>query len=395
MGAKKAKAKKGPKGKKARAKAKLEQVWGEHVDEEARQASKFRKGKSKFETNNTATQQHHKKEKEVDPLSRNRRGLKTSFESFLERRDNVYQKELEQKQQRQYAHQKKHRRYTIEHDGSSDDDDDSGSEDEAMDGVDRNGGSLSYLLKRINGPKKSSSRKLTAESDDDDDDDSIVSNDTDSDDGTESVSSSSSHYQQSHSDSDDNMDMDDDEEDVGLPKGTVEDPYEAHFSKQPLPQLDTTNNTNLMPHLSNSSKVDTSSLLSSSVQVHLSGPILDSWKALTSALPDKTKPRKVWRAFARGPQQHTRQILSRNWNSVNRSALKRGQRDKSENENDIRLSSLQQVLYPAISNYADVLISMESRQVSVLIYFVLEKYLHRCGHGISQLFYTLNRTEPQ
>ena len=380
MGAKKAKAKKGPKGKKARAKAKLEQVWGEHVDEEARQASKFRKGKSKFETNNTATQQQHKKEKEVDPLSRNRRGLKTSFESFLERRDNVYQKELGQKQQRQYAHQKKQKRYNIEHDGSSDDDD-SGSEDEEMDGVDRNGGSLSYLLKRINGPKKSSSRKLTAESDDDDDDDddddSIVSNDNDSDDDTESVSSSSSHSQQSHSDSDDNMDMDDDEDDVELPKGTVEDPYEAHFSKQPLPQLDSKDNTKLMPHLSNSSKVDTSSLLSSSVQVHLSGPILDSWKALTSALPDKTKPRKVWRAFARGPQQHTRQILSRNWNSVNRSALKRGQRDKSENENDIRLSSLQQVLYPAISNYADVLISMESRQVSVLIIsLALVEYLY-------------------
>ena len=131
------------------------------------------------------------------------------------------------------------------------------------------------------------------------------------------------------------------------------------------------------------------------MQVHLSGPILDSWKALTSALPDKTKPRQVWKAFARGPQQHTRQILSRNWNSVNRSALKRSQRDKDENENDIRLSPLQQVLHPAISNYADVLISMESRQVSVLISFTLVKYLHHCGHGISQSLYTLHHTESQ
>ena len=97
MGAKKPKVKKGPKGKKARAKAKLEQVWGEHVDEEARQASKFRKGKSRLTPTTTTQQQRHQKEKEVDPLSTNRRGLKTSFESFLERKDNLYQHEQEQK----------------------------------------------------------------------------------------------------------------------------------------------------------------------------------------------------------------------------------------------------------------------------------------------------------
>lgn len=378
MGAKKTKVKKGPKGKKARAKAKLEQVWGEHVDEEARQASKFRKGKSRLapsstETNATQQQKRHVKEKEVDPLSRNRRGLKTSFESFLERKDNLYQNEQAQKQQRQYnAHHKKHKRYNnTANDGSSDDDDDdSGSEDDdMMGGVDSNGGSLSYLLKRINGPKKSSSsNKYAAESDDDD---SLVSNDADSDDGAGSVSSASSSSQESHSDSDDDMDMDDEEEDldVDLPKRIAEDPYEAHFSKKPLPQLDSKDNTNLMPHLAKSAKVDTSSLLSSSTQVHLSGPILDSWESLTNALPDKTKPRQLWRAFGKGLQQHTRQVLSRNWNSVNRSALKRSQRArKSEDENDIGFSPLQQVLYPALSNYADVLISMESRQVSVFIF---------------------------
>jgi len=367
MGAKKPKVKKGPKGKKARAKAKLEQVWGEHVDEEARQASKFRKGKSRLtpatETTTTTTQQRrHQKEKEVDPLSTNRRGLKTSFESFLERKDNLYQHEQEQKlKQRQYTHQKKNKRYNAAHNDESSDEDDS---DEEMGGVDSSGGSLSHLLKRINGPKKSSSRKIAVESDDDDD--SNVNSDaaSDDDDDTESVSSASSSFSnQSHSDSDDDdMDMVA-EENIDLPKGAAEDPYEAHFSKKPLPQLDSTDNTNnLMPHLAKSSKANTSSLLSSSMQVHLSGPILDSFETLTGSLPDKTKPKQMWKAFARGPQQHTRQVLSRNWNSVNRNALKRSQRARSENENDISLSPLQQVLYPAISNYADVLISMESRQ---------------------------------
>lgn len=371
MGAKSTK-KKGPKGKKARAKAKLEQVWGEHVDEEARRASQFRKGKSRVGgalENNTAKQHHNnKKEKEVDPLSRNRRGLKSSFESFLERKDNLYQTEQEQKQPQQqhqrYAHQKKNKRYNSRNDGSSDDDDDdSGSEDEEIGGVDNNnGGSLSNLLKRINGPKK----KVAAESDDG----SINgSDDDDSDDDTESVNSTSSSSHQSHSDNnsdDDNMDMDE-EAILNLPKGAAEDPYEAHFSQQPLPQLDSTESTNLVPHLGKSSKVNTSSLLSSSMQVHLSGPILDSWETLTgSKLPDKTKSKQMWRAFAGWPQQHTRQVLSRNWNTVNRSALKRNkQRESSENENDIRLSSLQQVIYPAMSRYADVLISMESRQVSI------------------------------
>lgn len=372
MGAKKSKGggkKKGPKGKKARAKAKLEQVWGEHVDEDARKASKFRTGKSRLvvSENHSGAKQHNnnnkKNEKEVDPLSSNRRGIKSSFESFLERKDNLYQTEQQQKQH--YKHHKKNKKYNTAADDESsddDDDDDSGSEDKEMGGLDMNGaGSLSHLLKRINGPKKSSSRsKVAAESDDDD-------SNGHSDDDTESVSSTSSSSQQSHSDSDDdNMDMDDEgDDDVDLPEGTAEDPYEAHFSKQPLPQLDSKENTDLMPHLGKSSKVNTSSLLSSSMQVHLSGPILDSWETLTGSLPDKTKPKQMWRAFAGGPQQHTRQVLSRNWNNVNRSALKRNQRESSENENDITFSPLQQVLYPAISRYADVLISMESRQVSV------------------------------
>lgn len=358
MGAKKSKGgvkKKGPKGKKARAKAKLEQVWGEHVDEEARKASKFRTGKSRLvvsENNNNAKQHHNKKEKELDPLSSNRRGIKSSFETFLERKDNFYQTQQGQKLQ-QYKHQKKNKKYSTAVDASSDDDDDdSGSEDEEMGGDDNNGaGSLSHLLKRINGPKKSSSSKVGAESDDD--------SNGQSDDGTESVSSTSSSSQQSLSNSDE------DDEDMDLPEGTAEDPYEAHFSKQPLPQLDSKENANLTPHLGKSSKVNTSSLLSSSMQVHLSGPILDSWEKLTGSFPDKTKPKQKWKAFARGPQQHTRQVLSRNWNNFNRSGLKRSQRESSENENDISLSPLQKVLYPAISRYTDVLISMESRQVRV------------------------------
>ena len=402
MGAKKPKAKKGPKGKKARAKAKLEQVWGEHVDEEARQASKFRKGKSRLtassatasENNNGSTKQQqqpngkkHVKEKEVDPLSRNRRGLKSSFESFLERKDSLYQREEQQRlKQRQFAQSKKHhnRRYNnaVNSMDSSDDDDDSA--DEEMGRVDVNGGSLSHLLNRISGTKKSSSlsarnNKIAAESDDDDESiDSSGDVVVDSDDDTESGSSESSSSQQYNSD--DSMDVDNDDEveddlvDL-LPKGIAEDLYETHFSKSPLPQLmDTTEHANLMKHLTKSSKVNTTSVLSSSLQVHLSGPTLDSWNSITTAAPNETKPKQLWKAFAKGPQQHVRQVLSRNWNTVNRSALKRNQRERSENENSMSFSSLQQVLYPVISSYADILITNESRQVSRIHHYICSPF---------------------
>lgn len=396
MGAKKSKSgKKGPKGKKARAKAKLEQVWGEHVDEEARRQSKHRVGKSRFlsDSNNNSShakqQRHNKNEKEVDPLSRNRRGLKSSFETFLERKDKLYQNDHEERQKNYYAQKKNIKYNTVNNnDGKSSssssgsDDDDSESEiDES--GVNNNGvggGSLSYLLKRIKGPKKSSSRKVVAAESDDDDDVSHGSDDSNDDDADSVTSSTSSSQDDFNSESDVDMDSAEDEVegydvDIIMPKGAAADPYEAHFSKQPLPQIDSTestknnkSNNNLTPLIGKSVKVDTSSLLSSSMQVHLSGPLLDSYEALVDSIPKKVKSKHTWRAFTRGPQKHIRQVLGRNWNTINQSALKRGRQrgernSEQQGENEIRFSPLQQVLYPALSRYADVMISMETRQV--------------------------------
>jgi hypothetical protein len=403
MGAKKSKSgKKGPKGKKARAKAKLEQVWGEHVDEEARRQSKHRVGKSRFlsDSNNNShakqqQQRHNKNEKEVDPLSRNRRGLKSSFETFLERKDRLYyQNEHEERQKNYYAQKKNNNCNTVNNnDGNSSSSSSSGSDDDdsenEIDGSGINnggGGSLSYLLKRIKGPKKSSSRKVVAaESDDDDDDDVSNGSDDSNDDDTDSmISSASSSQDDVNSESDVDMDSTEDEVegydvDITMPKGAAADPYEAHFSKQPLPQIDSTentnnknkNNNNLTPLIGKSVKVDTSSLLSSSMQVHLSGPLLDSWEALAASITKKVKSKHIWRAFTRGPQQHIRQVLGRNWNTINQSALKRGHQrggsnSEQQGENEIRFSPLQQVLYPALSRYADVMISMETRQVRAI-----------------------------
>ncbi len=398
MGAKKSKSgKKGPKGKKARAKAKLEQVWGEHVDEEARRQSKHRVGKSRFlsdsNNNSHAKQQHSKNEKEVDPLSRNRRGLKSSFETFLERKDRLYyQNEHEERQKNYYAQKKNNNCNTVNNNdgnssssssGSDDDDSESEIDGSGINNNDGGGGSLSYLLKRIKGPKKSSSRKVVAaESDDDDDDVSNGSDDSNDDDADSVISTTSSSQDNFNSESDVDMDSAEDElegydVDITMPKGAAADPYEAHFSKQPLPQIDSTesnnnkSNNNLTPLIGKSVKVDTSSLLSSSMQVHLSGPLLDSWEALAVSIPKKVKSKHIWKAFTRGPQQHIRQVLGRNWNTFNQASLKRGHQrggsnSEQQGENEIRFSPLQQVLYPALSRYADVMISMETRQVRAI-----------------------------
>ena len=194
------------------------------------------------------------------------------------------------------------------------------------------------------------------------------------------ISTTSSSQDDFNSGSNADMDSAEDEVegydvDITMPKGAAADPYEAHFSKQPLPQIDSTertnnnkSNSNLTPLIGKSVKVDTSSLLTSSMQVHLSGPLLDSWEALADSIPKKVKSKHIWKAFTRGPQQHIRQVLGRNWNTINQSALKRGHQrggsnSEQQGENEIRFSPLQQVLYPALSRYADVMISTETRQV--------------------------------
>ena len=94
MAAKKSKdKKKGPRGKKARAKAKLEQVWGEQYDEDERLASKVRIGKSRLnvdngDNDNGGTKGGKNKVIEIDPLAKKRRGIRPStFDNFLQRKE--------------------------------------------------------------------------------------------------------------------------------------------------------------------------------------------------------------------------------------------------------------------------------------------------------------------
>jgi len=46
-----------------------------------------------------------------------------------------------------------------------------------------------------------------------------------------------------------------------------------------------------------------------------------------------------------------------------------GSNSEQQGENEVRFSPLQQVLYPALSRYADVMISTETRQVRASTFF--------------------------
>lgn len=395
MGASKSKKKNGPKGKKARAKAKLDQVWGEHVDAEARKASKVRVGKSRL----------------LPAASKENDRPATKSGSFLKKGGDVDDGDIDMGRSggkyHEHGNGKKPSNDVFGDMGSSDDDDSDDELDGGMNGF-GNGGSLASLLNRIRHHSDAggfAEKRISAESDAEEDESS---------EDDESSDNGSNHSNKSL-DSDESEDETEDAEntqmtgkgigDEVIPK--VEDPYEAHFSKPPLPQLDSLPNghpksssskhVQLTPLLANIRKVNTKNLLSSSTEVQMSGPLLDLWdqsfynvtdfvknskpneKTTKSTNGKDASPKQIqylWRALALAPYQHIKQVLIRNWISVNNEALtQRAKKDGNKMTAEERVfSPLQMVLYPAVSRYADVLLTMENRQVS-LVYSILIRYM--------------------
>lgn len=372
----KSKKKKGPKGKKARAKAKLEQVWGETFDEDARQASQTRVGKSRLKDSSSM--------KDVvaeDALSnRKKKGVTSTFDAFLERKEGSSTEKFggasSMGQQQRFRRKKNQpESYNSNDDSSSDD-----SEDE-MNGV-ANGGSFATLLKRISDPKKSSHQMVVDSHGDSDDSE----DDTESDSDASSSSDVSDDSDEDMEDESNGSSSEKEEEQPDSAKETetktaaAEDPYEAHFSKPALSKLDSSQSTQVAPHTGKLHKVTTASVLNSSVDVQMSGRLLNSWDSIVKnvggTVPNGKTPkkkqsnlqtRKAWEEFATGPNQHVKQVLSRNWKNVNKSALKRsarGARKESESTGGVgkEFSALQLAMYPAMARYADVLISSETRQ---------------------------------
>ena len=161
-----------------------------------------------------------------------------------------------QKQQKQQkgGHHRRDKR-----DSGYDSTDDSSSDDGDDGGTNRAGGSLAHLLKRIRRP---ASTHGDMDVSDDDDGTKTGSDDDEGEEGEEEVDASSSD----DTESDDGMDdvsHKEDFDDVASTStdGIFQDPYEAHFSKPSLPQLDSLPSDGksiqqqIIPYIGNSRKV--------------------------------------------------------------------------------------------------------------------------------------------
>ena len=317
--------KKGPKGKKARAKAKLDKVWGEHVDEEARQQSKYRLGKSKHGVQTTT---------DVDPLAKARRGVASSFDHFLHRKQQLY----EQKRLINNGYGARERSLSIvDTDGSSSDE--SMGEDHSENGTDR-GDSLNHFLQRISEPQTSSEMAV---SNGYEDESSNVSDETQSE-SEESSSEGEGSIAEESSGEDDSVD-ERGMKDALQAHVAAKDPYDAHFNEP----FDRANE----PIGKKSQRISTASMLSSSIDMQATGSLIDILENVEGDETKRSKSRKAWEALAMGPYQHVRQVLSRNWADVNHI---------KDNKLSVPFSPLQLALYPAISSYADAMISSVNRR---------------------------------
>lgn len=374
MGAKsksKSKSKKGPKGKKARAKAKLEQVWGEQYNEDERKASRLRAGKSRLLLDKKKGNRHSEQIKEFDPLSKNRRGIASTFESFLDRKKKYNDDEgngrLMGRNTRCPVQKEKERDdfASSDEDSSGDESNIDGTRDEISGGM-NGGGSLASLLNRITGPHASNKNITTDDEEEDEeiDDEDVESSVEDAMDSNVESETDIQHFEaETLAENDDARQIVDTEM-----KSCVVDPYEAHFSKSTLEQPES-----LQSSTTKSRLVPTRPFLKSSLEVQISGRLLNTWEcALTCIVdssgghPDKSSEKKMngiqtkkaWEEFASGPYQYVRKALTSNWRSVNTSVWKHTDNGSIRNV----FSALQMTMYPAVSRYADVLITSESRQ---------------------------------
>jgi len=384
------KKKKGPKGKKARAKAKLDQVWGETYDLEERNASKVRIGKSRHQLDGVVSSgggingaNGGKKEKDFDALAKKRRGIiPATFDDFLQRKERI-------NNNNGYHNQRKHEAKVSASSDESSSDEDSDSDDEEM----NNNGSGGYatLLKRISGVPK---HKQKVSSTRDMDIDSVIeTSSSSSEDESDSESSSSDE------DESDNNNMNEDEEssydstDPTVEMNTHEDPYESHFSKRPLPEKGSsttaiTTLTQLEKHQQKLrtlpyKKVVPISTLHKSIEVQISGPLQATYNENTRARLQEagvTEERGTdlsWNQLSLGPYNHVRQVLTRNWKSINTTKKNR----KTLVGRQKIFTPYQTTVYTALARYSDVLLTNKNRINRIEINNLLS--LHVVNHVLT------------
>jgi hypothetical protein len=305
---------KGPKGKKARAKAKLDRQWGETaiVDDEKQKTRRV--GKSRLLTKT-------KTERVVPQTSSrpNSRGVLRTKE-YSSKKHNTYHKDGEDEV----------------HFSDSEEDDDSEAEAAPLSGL------LSSIRKSTKKRKKAKRREQVAA--DESDDDEIMEEDAKDDSDMEEDQESDSEVEESdeaddagaHDDVDDDNSVQD-SKNGGDEDSNTFDLFRQRFSRGPLQKSELTNSTLTTTKVS----------IEGSLELHVSQ--LAKGDELDSLLPeDKTtkKSMEEWSELAQSSFSGNRKVLQRRWKRVQK-----------------RMTDNQAPIYPFLTRYADLLVTTESRKV--------------------------------
>ena len=333
------KKKKGPKGKLARAKAKLDRQWGEHVDEEIIQQNKIRTGKSRltkvsnsepFANSQIEQDEHHL---EDDSLN------------------NTKQKINEH------------------HVTSSSSDDDSEDNEEYQTKMISNVGAFDNLLSRIHSvnrinEKERRKRKyaanepvLSKENKRDphvinDDDESIE----ESDDDEESVDPDLADDEEENSDLDELVPSN--EKTISKPN-----PFTNHFSTPPFASEEAAS-TSILESRS-STKLIPTPYLHPSLEIHLSGKIRDCMLSTENLTETKQYQEEMNKYTLMNSYDNFCTHMKKTWRSANSNVARRNpdssKRMKLKSKN--AFSTLQASIFPILSSYADMLCMAETREV--------------------------------
>ena len=345
--------KKGAKGKKARQKAKLDRHWGQHVDDDEIKAAKYRKGKSRSgkqrSNGNGSTKAAEKKKPYVKDEA-----PPPSFDDIMAPSDSSD---------------------SLSGSDSDGDMDVSSSNNDV-------GGALSSLLNNIGGKGSQKGKKKYRNvrneeiSDDDEDfsgqeggeeDQYMMDHDTHYEVEEDEEEAEDSDIDEESSDEDEEENIDSDDEGAGAFRG--EDGYAQHFGKAPLPESEQAIAKAIAP-LQKLRKVPCgTSHLDPSLDVMLSGSVLDRLKNNDSA-GDSSSAARVFADASASHYTGVRKVLAKSWRKINRKALRR-KIDGSDDGDDVevktgngkkRFTALQSTLYPSLSSYADLHICAETRE---------------------------------
>ena len=336
------KKKKGPKGKVARAKAKLDRQWGEEADEEVVQKSKIRHGRSRINNGD-------------------REGLKSSGTTF--EKPKVFSNEEEEINDAQDG-------YNSVTDDDDSDDDDSDDDDNGLKGY-SNKGAYDNLLSKIKATQgKGIKRKLESNSNTTDEKESFGEAtliDTQShDDGSteeESVYSNTNTNSDGEDDSEVEDNVNEDTKKVGS------NPFTNHFSVPAFPS-DEAASMHILESRSSSQLLSTP-YLDPSLELRLSGCSRDE----TSDSDDEESLTQQQQQIDKNISEcrnNLSKLLKSNWKSFNSQVA----RSNTDSFKRMKLrpkhgfSALQASILPTLSSYADILCTAETQEVSATIYFI-------------------------